>query len=560
MKFIFKLSVVLLSQVAIAQTPQSNIFTVDEFLQWDGSLVALNTTSTTPLAKRVVGVRQVKDSMNTDLKILYCPDGISSFVKYPHMPQKFNYFNFNHWQYIDILCWFGGSVEIPILVPSKNWIDAAHKNGVKVIGIVFFIDEDWGGREQSVIDFLKKDSEGKYLAIKQLKAMAEKYNFDGWMLHFETIVHQKTATDVNEFVVKLKDDFDGEIIWYDSMNEDGGVEWQNELTDKNVFYFENSTGMMTNYWWNENKLNLTHNKALASNRSPYDIYTGVDLWPTRNAQKAFTNNSWLRQICIQPENNTSIALYATNFTYNCSVFSNFINNPNDVARFYSAERKLISGIDENPFIFDNYNGNNFEGISAYIPVKTVITSFPFATNFNLGHGLQYYRNGNSILEKDWTDMELQDIPVTWAFKYGKFSKVSYDFEDAFNGGSSLKLSAAALGNYYLPLFSTSLHTKRKTLHLAMALKINRGEFLEFINLVAIDENGNKVYFPIKFDQNLDWQEIRQKIKVKKGLVFSEIGIEIKSKGPFLLNIGQLILDERSIKKEAYTPNEPVFNN
>jgi hypothetical protein len=94
----------------------------------------------------------------------------------------------------------------------------------------------------------------------------------------------------------------------------------------------------------------------------------------------------------------------------------------------------------------------------------------------------------------------------------------------------------------------------------MALKINRGEFLEFINLVAIDENGNKVYFPIKFDQNLDWQEIRQKIKVKKGLVFSEIGIEIKSKGPFLLNIGQLILDERSIKKEAYTSNEPVFNN
>jgi endo-beta-N-acetylglucosaminidase D len=554
MKFILALSILLLSQTVLAQTPQSNMFTIDQFLQWDSSLVELNTTSTTPLADRLVGTRQVKENMNTDMKVLYCPDGISSFVDYPHMPQKFNYFNFNHWQYIDILCWFGGSAEIPVLVPTKTWIDAAHKNGVKVIGIVFFVDAAWGGQAESVVDFLKKDSKDKYIAIKQLKAMAEEYNFDGWMLHFETIVDQQTATEVNEFVVKLKNDYDGEIIWYDSMNEDGGVDWQNELTDKNLFYFENATGMMTNYWWNENKLNLTHNKALASNRSPYDIYTGVDLWPTRNAQKAFTNNSWLREICVKPENNTSIALYATNFTYNCSVFSNFINNPNDVTRYYSAERKLMSGLDENPFTFDN----DYEGISAYIPAKTVITSFPFATSFNLGHGLTYYRKGKNIIEKEWTDMGLQDISVTWAFKYGKFSTVSYDFNDAFNGGSSLKLAAEALGTYYLPLFSTSLKTKRRKLHLNMAIKINKGQLLELISLVAIDENGNKIHFPIEFDENSDWQEIEQKFKVEKGVVISEIGIEIKSKGPFLLNIGQLILDKRSIRKKTYTLKEPVF--
>jgi endo-beta-N-acetylglucosaminidase D len=554
MKFILALSILLLSQTVLAQTPQSNMFTIDQFLQWDSSLVELNTTSTTPLADRLVGTRQVKENMNTEMKVLYCPDGISMFVDHPHMPQKFNYFNFNHWQYIDILCWFGGSAEIPVLVPTKTWIDAAHKNGVKVIGIVFFVDAAWGGQAESVVDFLKKDSKDKYIAIKQLKAMAEEYNFDGWMLHFETIVDQQTATEVNEFVVKLKNDYDGEIIWYDSMNEDGGVDWQNELTDKNLFYFENATGMMTNYWWNENKLNLTHNKALASNRSPYDIYTGVDLWPTRNAQKAFTNNSWLREICVKPENNTSIALYATNFTYNCSVFSNFINNPNDVTRYYSAERKLMSGLDENPFTFDN----DYEGISAYIPAKTVITSFPFATSFNLGHGLTYYRKGKNIIEKEWTDMGLQDISVTWAFKYGKFSAVSYDFNDAFNGGSSLKLAAEALGTYYLPLFSTSLKTKRRKLHLNMAIKINKGQLLELISLVAIDENGNKIHFPIEFDENSDWQEIEQKFKVEKGVVISEIGIEIKSKGPFLLNIGQLILDKRSIRKKTYTLKEPVF--
>jgi endo-beta-N-acetylglucosaminidase D len=140
MKFILALSILLLSQTVLAQTPQSNMFTIDQFLQWDSSLVELNTTSTTPLADRLVGTRQVKENMNTEMKVLYCPDGISMFVDHPHMPQKFNYFNFNHWQYIDILCWFGGSAEIPVLVPTKTWIDAAHKNGVKVIGIVFFVD------------------------------------------------------------------------------------------------------------------------------------------------------------------------------------------------------------------------------------------------------------------------------------------------------------------------------------------------------------------------------------------------------------------------------------
>jgi hypothetical protein len=56
-----------------------------------------------------------------------CPlnnlDGISILVDQQYCQCKeFNYFNFNHWHILcrDILRWFGGSAEIPVLVPTKT--------------------------------------------------------------------------------------------------------------------------------------------------------------------------------------------------------------------------------------------------------------------------------------------------------------------------------------------------------------------------------------------------------------------------------------------------------
>jgi mannosyl-glycoprotein endo-beta-N-acetylglucosaminidase len=50
-----------------------------------------------------------------------------------------NYYTFSYWQYIDQLVFWGGSAgEGLILAPNPTLIDAAHRNGVKVLGNVFF--------------------------------------------------------------------------------------------------------------------------------------------------------------------------------------------------------------------------------------------------------------------------------------------------------------------------------------------------------------------------------------------------------------------------------------
>ena len=50
-----------------------------------------------------------------------------------------NYFAFNYWQYTDLLVFWGGSAgEGIILAPNPGVIDAAHRNGVPVLGTIFF--------------------------------------------------------------------------------------------------------------------------------------------------------------------------------------------------------------------------------------------------------------------------------------------------------------------------------------------------------------------------------------------------------------------------------------
>ena len=198
------------------------------------------------------------------------------------------------------------------MLPSKPWVDAAHKNGVEVIGCVFFAPQAWGGAEKTLIDFLEKDPDtDEFIAVKQLAAMADYFKFDGWLLNFETKVSTKTAELSQEFVKALKAAYSGQIIWYDAMLPSGRVVWQNELNVENSFFFENTSGIFTNYWWNGAYVKNSNSHAKKVDRSPYDVYTGADMWPNRSAQRAFSNYTWVDQIYDNKVAQTSIALFGT---------------------------------------------------------------------------------------------------------------------------------------------------------------------------------------------------------------------------------------------------------
>ena len=76
-----------------------------------------------------------------------------------------------------------------------------------------------------------------------------------------------------------------QVIWYDSVDANGALNYQNQLNAKNRVYFNNCDGIFLNYWWQPGDLVVTRQNA--GNRfdfvrsltsSKRDVYVGVDVW------------------------------------------------------------------------------------------------------------------------------------------------------------------------------------------------------------------------------------------------------------------------------------------
>ncbi len=508
--------------------------TINDFLNWSPSVINQSNISNTILSRREKSNNfQLISNVDTNAKILYSPDGMDNFGPYIDSSSQFNLFNFSHWQYIDILAWFGGSAGTPILIPSKAWVDAAHKNGVKVIGTIFFAPTVYGGTQAAVQSFLQKDINGNYIASSQLIAIANYYNFDGWIFNCETQINSSTGSDFSSFINQFDSSYNGEIIWYDAMLQNGSISYQNKLNANNAYFFQHSTGLFTNYSWSQATTVASSNTyALGLARSPFDVYTGADMWPNRTAQPAFSNYTWIDKIFPGGVAKTSIALFATNFTFNYGGFSTFNNDPADYASFYATERKIFSGNDETPFAIDNA----WKGIGNYIAARTTITSLPFSTDFNTGHGLNYYSNGNVLSSGSWHNMSHQSILPTWTF-YNSGINIDYDFNDAYNGGSSIILtSTTSTGFFTIPLYSTEIVAQTSGVIGKLAFKSSTAIDSIGIQLQKSNATFTNIYFhPIG---NGTWENLLSSVVgIGSNDTIVAMNLLINSATPFTINLG-----------------------
>ena len=72
----------------------------------------------------------------------------------------------------------GGGV---FAMPPKSYIEAAHRNGVKVYSVLFFQQNDFGGKWKWWADFLRD----RDIYAKKLVDLAEYYGIDGYFVNFE---------------------------------------------------------------------------------------------------------------------------------------------------------------------------------------------------------------------------------------------------------------------------------------------------------------------------------------------------------------------------------------
>jgi len=461
-----------LSQAQIINTAPY-ILTVDELKAWtqNGPTASADLISTVPLAERFVNTStQTNPALSNDMKIAYLPDGMNNFGNYYGEQSQFNLFNFTHWQYIDKLVWFGGTASQSVQIPSSPWANAAHKNGVKIFGNVFFAPTAFGGSTTTLTNFLEQDGSGNFVAIPKMIAIMQYYHFDGWFINQETATNTTTAALMYDFVKDLTTAAEAvgkEVMWYDAMILSGNVGWQNRLNASNSVFVQRdedadlsngyetrvSSSIFINFFWGSSSFpNLSRTRAATIGRSQFDVFTGADIWPGRNQGDFETNGNTfmtnLHENATTPY--TSLGLFAPNCVYNNSIYTNFNNDPADYASFYNAENHLFSGDDNNPA---NVDAAGFKGLCNWIPEASVISELPLSTNFCTGHGTKKFDLGVQVSSDSWHDMNQQAILPTWQFAFSENNALTaqWDFSDAAWGGNSLKVSGNLPANQPIDL-------------------------------------------------------------------------------------------------------------
>ena len=75
--------------------------------------------------------------------------------------------------------------------------------------------------------------------------------------------------------------------------------------------------------------------------------------------------------------------------------------------FIKKETALWVNDKGNPSISKADNeGEQWRGVSSYVVERSAITSTPFVTNFSLGNGYSFFREGEQVSKLDWNNRSL----------------------------------------------------------------------------------------------------------------------------------------------------------
>ncbi|MEU8887621.1 endo-beta-N-acetylglucosaminidase [Streptomyces sp. NPDC048442] len=426
-------------------------------------------TSTVPLAtKRRFTPRPANPTARPDQAKISALVSFGPTTRNPSQgstgPGAADYYALTHWAYLEELVFWGGSSgEGIILAPNAPVVDAAHRNGVRVLGNVFLPPVAYGGSLRWTRDLVQRDAFGRFPLVAQLIEVARTYGFDGWFINGETDAGGDTqlAADFVEFVKALRRSApDLSLTWYDAFNIEGRVGWQGALNDKNAAFFQHSRTMFVDFRWSPAKLAESAAYAKSMGRSPYDLMTGVDV----EANGWNTREDWDAIVPATRDHVTGLGLYRPEWTLHS--LPSATRTP---AQFHARDDQFWTGEHTDPTA---PNGpGTWRPAAQYAADRSTVSALPFATSFNTGHGTGWYEDGRRTGDTGWNHLGLQDLLPSrrWTVRTsGRRPQVGFDFDAAWRGGSSLLVQGAggfAANPVELDLYRTRLEVGGGTVEL-----------------------------------------------------------------------------------------------
>ena len=438
--------------------PIGPAFTVDTLLSWEPTNDPDSdySRSVVPLADRYTGFT-VNDYANPDAKLMVCSLANSKHDATNAQGQEsFSSYAFNYWQYATSFVYWSGSKRGQVVVPTGEFTDAAHTNGVPVMGTIFF---DWGGNSSVVENFVRNY---RSVADKLIEVM-EYYGFDGYFFNEETAVDYTTAGNLRSMIAYMRQQKPNMLIgWYDSITDSGNLSYQDAVNGSNSGWVSAGVNeFFMNYNWTTQDVNTTVSTMQNLGKSQYEAFAGLDV------QQNCMNTNFSSNYLLNNSNKLklSLALYCPNSTMGLS---------GDGADFHEVERQFyVNGGDPR-----STSSSGWAGMSRFFADHTTIISAPFVTNFNSGHGKAFYIDGVKSRDAEWSYQSVQDVMPTWTWiidSNGQKLSGAYDFEDAYNGGSSIKFYGSLTANKpnNIMLYSTNLDINGST-NIAVTAKNDRG--------------------------------------------------------------------------------------
>jgi endo-beta-N-acetylglucosaminidase D/PKD repeat protein len=556
------------SGTASAKQPTASAWFVDDLLQWSPETdpdAAFNRASI-PLASRTNGGYQVNPNASTAPKLAALSAMYQSTSKVPSQgSEQFDVYAFQYWQYVDLLVhWAGSSSEGIIVPPSADAIDSAHKNGVPILGNIFYPPTAYGGKFSWVTESLQKNPDGSFPFADKLIEAADYYGFDGWFINQETAGgNAATASLMQEFLKYLQAHKKPgmQMQWYDAMNSTGAVGWQRQLNNNNAMFVEDngrvSDSMFIDFSWNPTGLNNSRAKAESLGRSPYDIYAGIDV----EANGTGSNPNWGAIFPNGQPATLSLGIYRPDWAFKVH------KSREDL---YAKENLFWVGQNGDPS--RTTTAASWKGIANYFVEKTPVTKLPFITNFNTGNGDFFAVDGEVLRTKPWNNRSLQDVMPTWrwiAISQGTALKPSIDFSSAYYGGSSLKVAGNLLNAKnatQVKLYKTELPVAADT-SLALTFKTNTPEMTDSnmqVGIAFADAPDQFVFLDVGEASPGEWRTKNLPLAAYQGKTIAAISLNFTSQKAVLdysVNIGRLSVTAAAEQgNEAGTVGELTVQN
>ncbi|XP_040174013.1 cytosolic endo-beta-N-acetylglucosaminidase [Anopheles arabiensis] len=334
-------------------------------------------------------------------------------------------YRFYNWAAIDIFCYFSHHF---VTVPTLQWLNCAHRNGVKVIGTLIVEQKN----VQLLRDILQSE-EFMRRVVEALVTVSKVCQFHGWLLNVECGLETGKVGLLRDFVQLLTERCHAEIpgslvIWYDAIAKTGRLEWQNELNSANDAFFLACDGIFLNYAWDRQKLERT--ESYIRNYCPdrrLDVYVGIDVFG-RSQKAQMDTHAPLEQVLSFP---FSVALFAPGWTFE--------------SLEESSRRDRLEPDDRN-VLFLQMNDRFWNRLWRHLYVRGPV-QLPFYSSFCLGSGKFYNRLGRTQSAECWFNLAKQHfqptIPYTPPLEYDTrtdpLAHWTHHFDGALDGGSCLKL-------------------------------------------------------------------------------------------------------------------------